>query len=174
MTRIEWAKASKTPLIWVSVYSQDRKEAIRKLREFTDKAKENGVTASLHNEVFSAFQTSSEIKRAMTSVEDLTLCLDTAHGVAAGVNIPKTIEEYADRLSLIHLKDLRAKIPMGEIKFRRDFVNVGRGIVDIGSAVDKLKGVGYRGELMLEIEANEGETPGKVVAEGYEYIRSLL
>jgi sugar phosphate isomerase/epimerase len=174
LTRISWAKSSKTPLIWVSIYSKDGKQAIQKLRRFAGTARENGVVASLHNEVRSAFQTSSEIRQAMKSIEDLTLCLDTAHGTAAGVNITKTIEEYADRLTLIHLKDLRAKIPLSEIKFRRDFVNVGHGIVNISAVIDKLKEVGYKGELMLEIEANEGQNPREVVAEGYEHLKGLL
>lgn len=174
LARINWAKDSKTPLIWVSIYSHDRKQAVQKLRRFAETARENGIVASLHNEVRSAFQTSSEIRRAMKSIEGLTLCLDTAHGAAAGVNITKTIEEYADRLTLIHLKDLKAKVPMNEIKFRRDFVNVGHGIVNISAAIDKLKAVGYKGELMLEIEANEGQNPRDVVAEGYEYLKGLL
>jgi sugar phosphate isomerase/epimerase len=174
LTRINWARSSKTPLIWVSVYSHDKKQAIQKLRRFAETARENGVVASLHNEVRSAFQSSSEIAQAMKSIEDLTLCLDTAHGTAAGVNITKTIENYADRLTLVHLKDFRATMPMNQIKFRRDFVNVGHGIVNISAAIAKLKDVGYKGELMLEIEANEGQNPRDVVAEGYEYLKGLM
>jgi sugar phosphate isomerase/epimerase len=174
MTRIFWAEKSRTPLIWVSIYSKNQKDAIQKLERFANTAREKGVIASLHNEIRSAFQTTSEIRRAMSLIDDLTLCLDTAHGTAAGVDILKTIEEYADRLTLVHLKDFRAKIPVNEIKFKRDFVNVGHGIVDIKSTVEKLKEVGYKGELMLEIEANEGQTPSSVVKEGYDYIRTLI
>jgi sugar phosphate isomerase/epimerase len=174
MTRIQWAKNSKTPLIWVSIYARTRSDALRKLKKFADTAKENGVIASLHNEIRSSFQTTSEIKQAMSSIEDLTLCLDTAHGTAAGVNILEAIEEYADRLTLVHLKDLRAKVPLAKVKFKRDFVNIGRGIVDIKSAIEKLKGIGYNGQLMLEVEANQRQAPGDVVREGYEYIRAIL
>jgi inosose dehydratase len=100
--------------------------------------------------------------------------LDTAHGTAAGVDILKTIDEYKDRITLVHLKDLRAKIPMKEVKFTRDFVNVGRGIIDMQSIVNKLKDVSYSGQLMLEIEALQGDDPGPVVREGYEYVKKLL
>ena len=68
----------------------------------------------------------------------------------------------------MHLKDLRAKIPMKEVRFTRDFVNVGRGIIDLQSAVNNLKDVGYSGQLMLEIEALQGEA-GPVVLEGFQY-----
>ena len=161
LSRIKWAKSSGTPLIWFSVKAQTRKLAIEKIRKFAETASENGIIASLHNELGSAVQTPSELGQAMKSIKDLTLCLDTAHGVAAGLDIEKTIEEYRDRITLVHLKDLRAKIPMKEVRFTRDFVNVGRGIIDLQSAVDKLKEVGYSGQLMLEIEALQKEKPGQ-------------
>jgi sugar phosphate isomerase/epimerase len=174
LARIKWAKNSGTPLIWVSINSPDRKIALQKLRSFVEAAGKSGVIASLHNEVGSAFQTTSDIKAAMSSIQDLTLCLDTAHGIAAGVNIDNAIEEYGERIKLVHLKDLRAKVPLTELKFKRDFVNVGRGIINLQGAVDKLKQVNYKGELMVEVEANEGESPVQVVKEGYEYAKSLL
>jgi sugar phosphate isomerase/epimerase len=174
LSRVQWAKVSGTPLIWFSLKAATRKLALEKVRRFVDTANENGIIASLHNELGSAFQTPLELGHAMKTIKDLTLCLDTAHGVAAGLDIEKTIEEYSDRITLVHLKDLRAKIPMKEVRFTRDFVNVGRGIIDLQSAVDKLKDVNYSGQLMLEIEALQKENPGKVVAEGYEFVKKLL
>ncbi len=174
LTRIQWAKASETPLIWFSLKAPERKSALEKVRRFAKTASENGVTASLHNELGSSFQTPAELKQAMDQIKELTMCLDTAHGVAAGVDIEKTIDEYKDRITLVHLKDLRAKIPMKEVRFTRDFVNVGRGIIDLGSVVNKLKEVGYSGQLMLEVEALQGEHPGPVVLEGYRYVKKLL
>jgi len=174
ISRIEWAKSSETPLIWFSLKADTRKLALEKVRKFAETASENGIIASLHNELGSSFQTPTELGQAMKSIKDLTLCLDTAHGVAAGLDIEKTIEEYSERITLVHLKDLRAKIPMKEVRFTRDFVNVGRGISDLRSAVNKLKDVGYAGQLMLEIEALQSQKPMEVVAEGYQYVRSLL
>ena len=174
LTRIQWAKASETPLIWFSVKAPDRKVALEKVRRFAKTSSETGVTASLHNELGSSFQTPAELNQAMRQIKELTMCLDTAHGVAAGVDIEKTIDEYRDRITLVHLKDLRAKIPMKEVRFTRDFVNVGRGIIDLQSVVNKLKEIGYSGQLMLEIEALQGENPEPVVLEGYRYVRNLL
>ncbi len=172
--RIKWAKSSGTPLIWVSIKPGGSGVVLEKLKRFVETATENGIVASLHNEVGSAFQTAQDIKRAMSSIEHLTLCLDTAHGSVAGVNIEEAIGEYAGRISLVHLKDLRAKVPLAELKFTRDFVNVGRGILDLQGVVDKLKDVDYRGELMVEVEANQGEKPVEVVKEAYEFAKGLL
>ncbi|HZW55375.1 MAG TPA: sugar phosphate isomerase/epimerase [Nitrososphaerales archaeon] len=173
LTRIKWAKVSGTPLIWVSIYG-DKKLAVPKLRRFVETATASGVTALLHNELRSAFQTSSDISKAMSSMRDLSFCLDTAHGVAAGLDIEATIEKYSDRIKLVHLKDLRAKLPMEEVRFKRDFVDVGRGIINFQSVLQKLKDVGYSGEVMLEIEALGDQTPDQSVEEGYHYIRKLL
>jgi sugar phosphate isomerase/epimerase len=174
LTRIKWAKDSDTPLIWFSVKAPERRTALEKVRRFARDASENGVTASLHNELGTSFQTQAELKQAMDQIKELTLCLDTAHGTAAGVDIEKTIDAYKNRITLIHLKDLRARMPMKQVVFERDFVNAGRGIIDLRSVVNKLKQVGYSGQLMLEIEALQGEDPGPVVTEGYDYIKNLL
>jgi sugar phosphate isomerase/epimerase len=174
LTRVKWAKESGTPLIWVSIYSQDRKVALTKLKKFVETAKQSGVVATLHNEVRSAFQTVRDIEQAMRSIKDLTLCLDTAHGTAAGMDVNATIEKYADRIKLVHLKDFRGKVSMRDVKFTRDFVNLGHGIVDIRGAIERLKAVKYTGELMVEVEANEGQSPVEVVREGYEYVKGLL
>jgi sugar phosphate isomerase/epimerase len=173
LSRIRWAKKSGTPLIWVSIYG-DKKLAVPKLKRFVETARAEGIAALLHNELRSAFQTSSEIERVMSSMKDLGLCLDTAHGVAAGLDIEATIDKYADRIKLIHLKDLRANLPMDEIIFKRDFVDVGRGIINFQSILQKLKDVGYAGEVMLEIEALGDQTPEQSVEEGYNYIMKLL
>ena len=173
LSRIRWAKASGTPLIWVSIYG-DKKLALPKLQRFVESASASGVTALLHNELRSAFQTASDINRAMRSMKDLGMCLDTAHGVAAGLDIDAMIETYSDRIKLVHLKDLREKLPMDEVRFKRDFVDVGRGIIDFGAVLQKLKDVGYDGEVMLEIEALGDQSADQSVEEGYHYIRKLL
>lgn len=174
LTRIPWAKASGTPLIWFSIKEPSRKLALEKVRRFATTASGKGVVASLHNELGTAFQTEPELRQAMNQIKELTMCLDTAHGTAAGVNIEGMIDEYRDRITLVHLKDLRAKIPMNEVVFERDFVNAGRGIIDLRSIVAKLKDAGYSGQLMLEIEALQGEDPDPVVREGYNYVKGLL
>ena len=174
LARIPWAKASATPLIWFSVAEPNKKIAIEKVRRFAKTASDKGVVASLHNELGTAFQTEAELNQAMNQIKELTMCLDTAHGTAAGVNIEKMIDQYKERITLVHLKDLRAKIPIKEVVFERDFVNAGRGIIDLRSIVSKLKDVGYSGQLMLEIEALQGEDPGPVVLEGYNYVKELL
>ena len=171
---LEWAASSGTPLLWTSIYEKDPDAALRDLGEYAKKCAKLKVICALHNELGSSIQTQPEIIRALDSIDELMLCLDTAHGVGAGVDLIQMIEMYRGRLALVHLKDLRAKIPMTEIKFERDFVNVGHGIVDLKTVVKKLREVRYDGQLMLEIEALAGGNPDAVVREGYEFVKKLL
>ncbi len=171
---LKWAAASGTPLLWTSVYEKDPSVALERLREYAKNCTRLGVICALHNELGSSIQTQPEIIKALDSISELKLCLDTAHGVGAGMDLIQIMEKYANRLALVHLKDLRAKLPMTEIRFERDFVNVGHGIVDLKSVAEKLKGLRYQGQLMLEIEALAGGDPDAVVREGYNFVTKLL
>jgi sugar phosphate isomerase/epimerase len=171
---IPWAKRSKTPLFWVSVKEENYAAALRTLRDFTTRATKYGIISSLHNELRSSFETQEQLVGALNAIKGLTLCIDTAHGVGAGVDCLELIEKYPKRISLVHLKDLREILPKSKIRFKRDFVNVGDGSLDLKSVVKKLESVGYKGQLMLEIEALAGQKPADVVKKGYEYINSKI
>jgi sugar phosphate isomerase/epimerase len=171
---IDWARRSKTPLFWVTVKERTYPAALSRLREFTRKANKQNIASSLHNELRSSFETQDQILGALKAIQGLTLCIDTAHGVGAGVDSVGLIERYPNRISLIHLKDLRQILPKYKIRFKRDFVNVGDGVLDLKSVVRKLQDVGYEGQLMLEIEALAGQKPTDVVATGYEHISKML
>jgi sugar phosphate isomerase/epimerase len=171
---LHWATASGTPLLWTSIYEKDPAVALKGLSEYAKKCAKLDIICALHNELGSSIQTQPELTSALDSINELKLCLDTAHGVGAGVDLMQIIDRYTSRLALMHLKDLRAKIPMGQIQFERDFVNVGHGVVDLKGVVKKLKDVHYDGQLMLEIEALAGGDPDTVVREGYEFVTGLL
>jgi sugar phosphate isomerase/epimerase len=171
---LRWARRSKTPLLWVSAKEKDFKTALRRLRGFSRISKKWGIITALHNELRSSVETQPQIMTALESIGDLKLCLDTAHGEGANVNTIEMIQKYSDRLALVHLKDLRAKVPKSKVRFRRDFVNVGEGVVNLKQIIEKLDEIGYAGQLMLEIEALEDREPTSVVREGFEHISSMM
>ncbi len=171
---LEWSGISKTPLLWISTKAKTQPLAIRKIRTFARLSKKSGIIPALHNELRSSFQTQPQLESALDSIPELEFCLDTAHGTGAGVDCLEMIEKYSKRLALVHLKDLRAKMPMSKIRFTRDFVNIGKGIVDLRGTVEKLREVDYDGQLMLEIEALSGQSPEVAVREGFEHMKHLL
>ena len=171
---IRWAKESGTPLFWISVQDRPLSAAIRRLRNFSNAASKQGIVAALHNELRSSIETQEQIETTLGAIPTLKLCIDTAHGAGAGVDVLGLVEKYQKRLALVHLKDLKSILPKSKIRFRRDFVNAGDGALDLKSVVKKLQEVGYSGQLMLEIEALQGESPDKVVKKGFEHVSSFF
>ncbi|WP_291493379.1 sugar phosphate isomerase/epimerase [Desulfurella sp.] len=150
---IRWAVESKTSVLWVVPRFKDCNEALLKLEDFTKTAIANNVIPALHNHLRTCFETEEQVAKALDKISELYLCLDTAHAKAAGIDVVDFIERYHDRISLVHIKDLRAQIPKSKVRFKRDFVNVGKGIINFREIIDALHRSGYRGYLMLEIEA---------------------
>jgi sugar phosphate isomerase/epimerase len=172
---IGFAAKSKTPLLWVVVRREKTtKEAIRILAKFAKQARDASVVLALHNHLGTCFETEEEIVQALDKVDDLKLCFDTAHAEGASIDSLDFMRKYRDKIALVHLKDLRKKVPKKQVSFTKDFVNVGSGIIDFQKVVSNLKDCGYTGSLMLELDAAKGKQPNQLASEGYSKIANLL
>ncbi|MGC8598000.1 MAG: sugar phosphate isomerase/epimerase family protein [Thermocladium sp.] len=171
---IEWAKAAGSRLLWVVVREKNCNDALRILAEFTDKASSEGITVALHNHLRTCFENENQVLNALESIPKLKICLDTAHAEAAGIDSIKFINEHTNKIGLVHLKDLRVKAPKSKIRFTRDFVNMGNGIIDFKPIINALKNVKYGGDLMIEVEALSGQSPNDIARNSIEYLNKLL
>lgn len=172
---VAWAAKSGTPLLWVVVRREKKiRDAIRSLSKFAKAAHDAGVIPALHNHLGTCFETDEEIDQAFESVDGLKLCFDTAHAEAAGIDQNEFIRKYHRDIALVHLKDLRKKVPKSRVSFTKDFVNVGDGIVDFKKVLSALSGVNYDEYLMLELDAAVGKTPAELAREGYLRLQKLL
>jgi sugar phosphate isomerase/epimerase len=172
---VGWAAKAGTPLLWV-VARGDRTfdNAAKSLAELASLAARSGVGIALHNHLGTRFETEAQMGKVLSQNKELNVCLDTAHAEAAGFDSVRFIHEYGERVSLVHLKDLRRRVPKGRVSFTKDFVNVGDGIVDFGKVFGALRDVGYPGSLMLEIEALGDKRPGELAREGFDRIQRML
>ncbi len=137
---IEWAAKSGTPLLWLVVRRQKKiGEAIRVLSKFAKLANDSSVIPALHNHLGTCFETMDQIDQALEDVEGLKICYDTAHAEAVGIDQREFIRKYIKNIALVHLKDLRKKVPKSRVSFTKDFVNVGSGIVDFQKVMSTLK-----------------------------------
>ncbi len=172
---VEWAVKSKTPLLWVVVRREKKlREAIKTLSKFSKLARNASVVPALHNHLGTCFETEEAIDQAFSEVEGLKLCYDTAHAEAVGIDQRQFIEKYHDNIALVHLKDLRKKVPKSRISFTKDFVNIGNGIVDFTRVIASLREVKYKGPLMLELDAAIGKKPDRLAGEGLARVSKLL
>lgn len=171
---LELAKKSNTKILWIVSREKDCETAAHKIEQYLKKGSEMGISVILHNHLRTCFETEDEIVKILTRIPNLGLCLDTAHATAAGINMVRFIKEYSERIKLVHLKDLRQRLPKSRIRFGRDFVNVGEGIVNFTEILSSLKDVGYNGYLMLEIDKTERNKADQEVRRGYDYIQAII
>ncbi len=172
---VDWASQAGTPVLWVVARGDKTyREALGVVRELKSRAVKSGIAIALHNHLGTRFETEAQMRKALTGVKGLQVCFDTAHAEAADFDTPRFIRDFHERIALVHVKDLRVKVPKAKVSFTKDFVNAGEGVLNFRKIFGALKDAGYDGNLMLETEVIVGRRPGEVAKEGYDRIQSLL
>ncbi len=102
-----------------------------------------------------------EEQLALSDTERIAACLDTGHGLLAGVRPERFVARLGQRLGHVHLKDAAAPpLPLrllGRRVRRRLFarpepVFPGRGALDVARTREALADAGYAGAVSLEYE----------------------
>lgn len=172
---VGWAAEAGSPLIWVVARGEWTFEAAASaVDRLASMADESGIKVAVHNHLGTRFETEQQMRKLLDSNSKLYVCYDTAHAEAAKIDSEKFIHDYGDRIALVHVKDLRARIPKDKVSITRDFVNIGEGIVDFRMIFSALKDAGYEGYLMLETEAVKGRKPSELARKGLILMRNLL
>ena len=114
-----------------------------------------GIPLGYHNHLNTLSQSPANLDRILeySDPDYVKLELDTAHLVAGGGDPAKTIEKYHDRLLFLHLKDVRdipADTPNARYPF--EFVELGRGRVDLPSVFAALEKVKFHGWAVVELD----------------------
>jgi inosose dehydratase len=151
-------------------------------------AAEYGLTQVVHPHVNTLIETDEEFQRFLQS-SPAPFCLDTGHLFIGGADPVAVAEEHADRVGLVHIKDVDAAISarfragefdwMGAIQHGL-FPPAGSGDAPIAATVRTLEQSGYDGWYVLEqdVALTDGEPPlgqGPVhgVRKSIEYLKSL-
>jgi sugar phosphate isomerase/epimerase len=95
------------------------------------------------------------------------LCIDIGHTQRAGINPCESIQNFADRLLDVDLKDVTSPTAAGKA------VEIGRGVVDVPAVLSALLAVGYSGIVAFEYE-KDADNPLAGLAESVGYIRGVL
>lgn len=170
----EWTVQSHTPLVWMVLGDRRRcEDAVVRLERAIQEYDGTPVIVTLHNHLRTCFETESEVKGALRALKDLKLCFDTAHAECSGINAIDFIRRHHDRIALLHVQDLRLSLPRRKIQFERDFVNIGKGVVNFKGIFRALRESGFGGYLMLETEASGGMPPLTLAREGYSQMSKL-
>lgn len=133
----------------------------------------SGVIACLHPHWGTMVQNIDEVERVLEN-SSVGLCLDTGHLACGGADVVEVVRSYADRVDIVHAKDIRheitARLLPGEITWAEGiqagmFTPIGEGDIDFAAIVALLNEAGFDGywvleqDIMLAAEPPAGEGP---------------
>jgi inosose dehydratase len=117
-----------------------------------------GVKLVYHNHMGNLGQRPEEVAEVLAASDPAVvgLLLDMAHYAQAGGDPAQAVRAHQSRLTLVHAKDVRTMPvapggPRGASAFQ--FVELGRGRVDLPGTFGALREVGFAGWVILELDA---------------------
>jgi inosose dehydratase len=148
------------------------------LTEIGQRLTDLGVRLGYHNHMGTLGQSPEDVDRIMDAADPkyVKLELDIAHYFQAGGDPVAAIKSYQDRLLFLHVKDVQHNSsPSGF-----EFVELGRGLVDVTSVVAELRNVRFRGWAVVELdgvpedERKAGQTPRDCAVKNKAYIEDRI
>ena len=122
-----------------------------------------GIRTLHHNHMGHLGQMPEEVKMIHDAADrkHMGLLLDVAHYAQGGGSPEKDIAEYGSLLELVHLKDLIDTAPNEKGKSNYQFVELGKGKVNLDGVLAALAKIGFAGWAMVELDAvpRPGDTP---------------
>ena len=157
----------------------------RRVTDFASRVKDAGLTLVYHPHVMMPVESVDEIDRFMSAAgEPLRLLLDTGHIAVAGGDYRVVIERWRNRISHVHLKDIRRSVLDALDPHRRTFEEAihegvftvpGDGDLDYGPLIREIAEHGYDGWLVVEAEQDPVKAPPLAMAKtGFSHVSGLL
>jgi inosose dehydratase len=152
-----------------AVGADDYRRAGRLLTELGKRAQDAGVTLVYHHHMNSTGEKPHEIAAILDAADrrHVRLLFDTAHYQQGGGDPVAAIRQYRDWIELLHLKDVRAGEPDGY-----QFVELGRGRVDLRGVFAALDDISFSGWAIVELD--RVPDPGRTPKESAEINRRFL
>lgn len=140
---------------------------LRNLDRIDVAATESGLRATLHPHVGTMVESGADAVRVIKG-STIALCLDTGHLLIGGGDPGAVVQQHADRIGHVHLKDVRLdlarRVQHGELSYAEAvgqgmYVPLGTGDVPIELIVRGLEDAGYRGWYVLEQDTMLDDAP---------------
>lgn len=157
----------------------------QRVTDFAGRVQEAGLTLVYHPHVMMPVETVDEIDRFMSAAgESLHLLLDTGHIAMAGGDYRLVMDKWWDRVSHVHLKDMRQNIynaldpqhqTFDQAVHEGIFTVPGNGDLDFEPLIKKIATSGYQGWLVVEAEQDPRKADPLTMANtAFRYITALL
>lgn len=156
-----------------AIQSADYAHLGRLLTEIGRRNADIGIPVAYHPHVGSLGEAPHEIARILDATDDryVRLLLDVAHWQQGGGDPVAAIRQYRRRLLTLHIKDVRpVQRADGTTSFQ--FVELGRGTVDLKGVFAALKDIGFDGWGIVELDATT--EPSRTAKESAEISKRYL
>jgi len=158
-----------------------------RLNRFAQTVKQRyGLALSYHHHLMMVVETLGEVRALMLNTgPEVGLLLDTGHAYAAGYDYSILIDEFAERINHIQLKDVRADV-MADVRARdlsfnqgvRNgmFTIPGDGALDFSALSRFVKSGSYQGHwLVVEAEQDPQKAPPlETVTRAYHFVNQHI
>jgi inosose dehydratase len=136
---------------------------------------EIGIPVVFHPHVGSLSETPAQTARVLQATDPryVHLLLDVAHWQQGGGDPVAAIHQYRDRLLMLHIKDVR---PSRGRAGSYEFVELGRGTVDLPGVFRALRDVQFDGWGVVELDRvpEDSRTPAESAATSKDYLERVL
>jgi inosose dehydratase len=166
-SRFEWCKAAGVKYMSISFKPESMFEGLKNIEKLAD---EFDLTLGIHNHGGYDWLGNNVILKYIfgKTSKRIGLYLDSAWAIDAKMDPIKMVEEFADRVYGVHVKDFiydRARNPADVI--------IGTGNLDLPRFMSKLKGIKFSGPLVIEYEGDE-KNPVPALSECVKKLTPLL
>lgn len=150
------------------------------LTEVGRRTADAGVPLVYHHHMNSIGERPHEIEAVVKATDPryVKLLFDTAHYQQGGGDPVAGIRKYADRIAVLHIKDLESPVPgaTGDLSRSYRFVELGRGKVDLKGVFAALKDIGFKGWAIVELDRvpDPSRTPKDSAIIAREYLQREL
>ena len=156
------------------VTSADHEHLGHLMTEIGKRTAELGIPVAYHPHMGSMGEKPADIDRILAASDPryVRLLLDVAHYREGGGDPAAAIRQHADRLLLLHIKDVRHESAGASYQF----VELGRGSVDLPAVFAALRDVRFDGWAVVELDAvpDKGGTPKASAEISKRYLQDVI
>jgi|SRR5436190_1595539 len=159
-----------------AVQPDDTQRLGRVLTEIGKRTADIGIPVAYHPHMGSIGERPNDIDRVLDASDPkyVRLLLDVAHYQVGGGDPVGAIKRYRDRLLLLHVKDVRR--PIRETPPSYEFVELGRGSVDLPGVFAALRDIRFRGWAVVELDdvPDHARTPKDAAMISKRYLEDVI
>lgn len=158
-----------------AVVADDYKRTGQLLTELGKRVQDIGVTLAYHPHMNSTGEKPRELAAVLDAADRryVRVLFDTAHYLQGGGDPAPAIRQYRDWIAVLHLKDVRATADQAS---GYQFVELGRGRVDLKAVFAALNEISFKGWGVVELDRvpDAGRTPKECAEANRRYLVDTL